>query len=120
LESRRTDQRRRLASLLPPALVGRDGGGTAAIETKGRNVKITIVPTSTITEMDSVPVRLWIGQTEDGVRVTLAVHRVIVSDEERQEQFQRDLLECVPPAEDRKVPLRQALVGQAIPWRMVT
>jgi hypothetical protein len=79
-------------------------------------MKITIVPTSTLTELDSVPCRLWVGQTEHGVRVTVAVHRVIVSEADSQAEFQRDLHETAPPADDRRVPLAQAL---AIPWRMV-
>jgi hypothetical protein len=77
-------------------------------------VKITVVPTSTLTELDSVPVRLWVGQTEQGVRVMMAVHRVIVREEDQQAEFVRDLHETVPPALDEKRPLAHAL---AIPWR---
>jgi len=82
-------------------------------------VKITVVPTSTLTELDGVHCRIWTGQTESGIRVALAVHRVIVSERDRQAEFERDLVTCVPPAEDRNLPAGAA-IGRLIPWRMVT
>jgi len=82
-------------------------------------VKITIVPTSTLTELDGVPVRLWTGQTESGIRVCVAVHRVIVNEVDQQAEFQRDLHECVPPADDRRLPAGQAIT-RVFPLRMVT
>ncbi len=81
-------------------------------------MKITIVPTSEMTEMDSHPVRLWKGQTESGIPVVLAVHRVIVNETDRQEEFRRDLVETVPPDEDRKRAFPVALQS-AISMRMV-
>jgi hypothetical protein len=80
-------------------------------------MKITIVPTSTITDMDGVPVRLWRGQTESGIPVMLAVHRVIVNETERQAEFEAELHATNPPEEDRRRPLGQVL---AIPLRMLT
>ncbi len=81
-------------------------------------MKITIVPTSTLTEYDSVKCRIWTGQTESGIPVALAVRGVIVNEADCQAEFQRDLVETVPPAEDRELPLRAA-VGKAIPFRML-
>lgn len=81
-------------------------------------MKITIVPTSDLTEYNGVKCRIWKGQTESGIPVALAVRGVIVNEESRQVEFQRDLIETVPPAEDKEVPLRTALAG-AIPFRMV-
>jgi len=80
-------------------------------------VKITTVPTSEMTELDGVPVRLWRGQTESGIPVVLAVHRVIVREEDRRSEFERDLMEMIPPDEDRHRPLSTALA--VIPWKMV-
>lgn len=79
-------------------------------------MKITIVPTSTLTELDGTPVRLWIGQTDTGIPVMLAVHRVIVREESRQDEFQAGLMATNPPADDRKMPLGTAL---AFDWRML-
>ena len=80
-------------------------------------MKITIVPTSTLTEMDGIPVRLWTGQTDQGIPVLLAVHRVMVREDQRQEEFRAALHECCPPSEDRRQPLSQVT---AIPFRMLS
>jgi hypothetical protein len=78
-------------------------------------MKITVVRTSALTEMDGVPVRLWTGQTDSGIRVALAVHRVIVSEQDRQADFERDLLQCAPPGEDHRRPIGDAL-PRAMPF----
>jgi hypothetical protein len=81
-------------------------------------MKITIVPTSTLSEYDGVKCRIWKGQTESGISVALAVRGVIVNELDRQAEFERDLIATVPPKEDRDRPLRAAL-AEAIPFRMV-
>jgi hypothetical protein len=61
-------------------------------------VKITVQPSPTITELDGVPVRMWTGETDAGVPIILAVHRVIV-DERDEQQFARQLTTYPPPLE---------------------
>lgn len=81
-------------------------------------MKITIIPTSDLTEYDGAKCRIWKGQTESGIPVALAVRGVIVNEQSRQAEFQRDLYETIPPKEDREIPLRQAL-ARAIPLRIL-
>ena len=57
--------------------------------------------------MDSVPVRLWEGVTEDGTRCKVFIHRIAVGNDEDAAQFDRELKEQLPPG--RVVPLRQIL-----------
>jgi hypothetical protein len=59
--------------------------------------------------MGGVPVRLWVGQTDEGIRVVMAVHRVIVREDSQQSAFEADLVACCPPAEDRKRPFPSGL-----------
>ena len=58
---------------------------------------MTVVPSPTVTENDGVPVRLWLGHTETGLAVTLAVHRVLVHERDDREEFARELTTCLPP-----------------------
>ena len=44
---------------------------------------------------------MWIGTTDAGARVTLAVHRVIVHDKQHQDEFFRELSVTMPPLDDR-------------------
>jgi hypothetical protein len=62
-------------------------------------MKITVEPSPTTTEIDGVPVRLWLGHTDSGVPVTLAVYRVMVEDRDAREEFARELTTCLEPLE---------------------
>lgn len=54
--------------------------------------------------------RLWVGQTESGIRVQCVVTRIAVEQNENQEQFQRELQECRPPeAGQVAFPLRMVI-----------
>jgi len=70
-------------------------------------MKLLIVATETITEIDGVPVRLWKGATEHGVRCLVFVHRIAVHNEYDSSQFHAELHEQMPPGV--KVDLRQVL-----------
>jgi hypothetical protein len=63
-------------------------------------MKITIEPTPSTTKIDGVPVRMWVGKTDAGARVTLAVHRVIVHDAQQHDEFFRELSICMHPLDD--------------------
>jgi hypothetical protein len=54
-----------------------------------------------------VPVRLWEGITEDGVRCKVFVHRVAVHESQDSSRFERELAEQMPPG--RHIPLRMVL-----------
>lgn len=60
-------------------------------------MKLTIVATEKLTHMDGVPVRVWEGVTESGVKCLVFVHRIAVSNSENAEQFERELKEQLPP-----------------------
>lgn len=70
-------------------------------------MKITIVSTDQITEIDGVPVRAWLGVTEDGIECDVFVHRVAVRDDRDCGRFEAELKEKLPPG--RMVPLRLIL-----------
>lgn len=70
-------------------------------------MNITITSTDQLTHMDGVPVRVWNGVTEKGVRCKVFVHRIAVHESADAEQFDRELKEELPPG--RVIPLRNVL-----------
>lgn len=60
-------------------------------------MKSTIESTDKLTDMDGVQVRLWEGVTEAGTRCRVFVHRIAVRDDEDAVQFDRELVEQIPP-----------------------
>jgi hypothetical protein len=70
-------------------------------------VKITIESTETLTSIDNVPVRLWEGTTEDGVRCKVFIHRIAVHKDEDAAAFETELKEQLPPG--RHIPLSAIL-----------
>jgi hypothetical protein len=71
-------------------------------------MQITVRPSPTTTEIDGVPVRMWTGETDAGVRVILAVHRVILQNPDDEEEFARELTTYLPPLE--RYPELEALI----------
>jgi hypothetical protein len=61
------------------------------------SMQITIESTGLTTHIEGVPVRLWEGVTEAGVRCKVFVHRVAVHNDEDSAQFERELDEKLPP-----------------------
>jgi hypothetical protein len=61
-------------------------------------MKLTITPTAEITVIGGVPCRVWEGVTEAGVRCKLFIHRLAVAADQDDAEFQRELLEQLPPA----------------------
>lgn len=70
-------------------------------------MKIVIEATDKLTAIDGVPVRLWEGITENGVKCKVFVHRVAVHNDEDPQQFERELVEQMLPG--IHVGLRQIL-----------
>jgi len=70
-------------------------------------VKISIEVTDKLTMIAGVPVRLWEGITENGVKCKVFVHRIAVHKDEDSEQFEQELAEQLPPG--RHVDLRNIL-----------
>jgi len=70
-------------------------------------VKISIEATDKLTRIDGVPVRLWEGITENGVKCKVFVHRIAVHKDEDSEQFEQELVEQLPLG--RYVDLRHIL-----------
>lgn len=71
-------------------------------------MQIQIESTDQLTSFDGVPVRLWKGVTSDGTECFVFVHRIAVSDLQDNDQFERELIEQLPPV-PRHVPLNQIL-----------
>jgi hypothetical protein len=59
---------------------------------------ITMMSTDKITTIDGVPVRCWIGKTEEGTVCHVFVHRLAVREEADRAEFDRELKEQLPPA----------------------
>jgi hypothetical protein len=80
-------------------------------------MKITIKSTSKIvvlkaaTLSDGVPARIWVGETESGIKVHCFVTRIAVAKNElRVDEFEKELLEQIPPtAEIETIPGRLIL-----------
>ena len=70
-------------------------------------MKISIEATDKLTTIDGVPVRLWEGVTENGVKCKVFVHRIAVHKSEDLEQFEQELVEQLPLG--RYVDLRHIL-----------
>jgi hypothetical protein len=70
-------------------------------------VRIEISSTNLITALDGVPVRVWEGTTERGVKCKVFVHRLAVANNENQAQFDQELTEQFEPG--RAIPLRYVL-----------
>lgn len=74
-------------------------------------MKITIESTTKITHFNSIPVRVWEGQTESGIKVNCFIARVSIdADEPRADEFKEELQEHNPPSpEIEAIPLRMIL-----------
>ena len=59
-------------------------------------MKISIEATDKLTRIDGVPVRLWEGITEGGVRCKVFVHRIAVHMAEDCLLFEQELVEQMP------------------------
>ena len=59
-------------------------------------MKISIEATDKLTRIDGVPVRLWEGITEGGVKCKVFVHRIAVHKTEDSAQFEQELEELLP------------------------
>ncbi len=70
-------------------------------------MKLTITATDQLTKFDEVPVRVWEGITEDGVKCKVFVHRIAVHNDEDASAFERNLKERLPPG--RHLPLSMIL-----------
>ena len=75
-------------------------------------MKITIESTTKIVTLDdSIPARIWEGETESGIKVHCFITRIAIAKEEtRTEEFQKELQETrAPSAEMMAFPSRLIL-----------
>lgn len=85
-------------------------------------MQITITSTPNLTTIDGVPVRLWEGVTERGVKCKVFVHRVAVHESEDSRQFDEELKAMAAPGADlrganlRGVNLSEAKALDAASW----
>jgi hypothetical protein len=70
-------------------------------------MKITIIPTEKLTEVDGVRARVWEGVTERGAKCLVFVNRIAVPIDQPNEEFERELAEQLPPG--KVIPLRYIL-----------
>ena len=62
-------------------------------------MEIKMQATEIITTIEGVPVRLWEGETEEGTKCKVFVHRILVHENEDASQFERELEEQMPPGQ---------------------
>ena len=74
-------------------------------------MKITIENTEKIVQLNNVPVRVWEGKTDSGIKIHCFVTRIAVSDKEQNlEQFEKELNQQKAPSEEIKsIPMRLVL-----------
>lgn len=61
-------------------------------------MKITILSTKNVTNLDGVSCRVWEGITESGITCKVFVHRLAVALEENQTDFEKELSEQLEPS----------------------
>jgi hypothetical protein len=54
-------------------------------------LRVVMTPTGQLTDIDGVPVRMWQGRTDRGVRCLVFVHRVAVDDASDCSEFDSEL-----------------------------
>jgi hypothetical protein len=72
-------------------------------------MKITLSNTTTVTEINGVETRLWVGETEGGVQVNAFIAMIAVRKDADNSAFERELIEKHPRAELQVWPLRMIL-----------
>lgn len=65
-------------------------------------MKVQLESTTKLVEItvngNTVPARIWEGQTESGIPCHAYITRIAVHKDEDSSQFETELLECVPPS----------------------
>lgn len=61
-------------------------------------MRLVIEATEQVTSLEGVPVRLWMGKTEQGVECRVFVHRIAVHKDQDAAELERALIEQLPPA----------------------
>jgi hypothetical protein len=79
-------------------------------------LKITIESTPTLTSIDGVEVRHWLGITEGGIPCHVFTRKLAVADDADSAEFDRELRRDAEPADMAST---RAGVPRAIPLRMV-
>ena len=59
-------------------------------------MRLEIKATKHMTEIDGVPVRLWEGVTEDGIKCKVFIHRIAVHNSLNSEAFEKEMIEKMP------------------------
>ncbi|MCD9186754.1 MAG: hypothetical protein LUM44_09990 [Pyrinomonadaceae bacterium] len=59
---------------------------------------ITIQNTEKVVTLDGVPARIWEGTTDSGIEVICFITRVLVPENDRQDEFLRELQQCEKPS----------------------
>jgi len=76
-------------------------------------MKINLESTTKIVELNGIPVRIWEGETESGIKVHAFIPRVAIGEDESDEVkeiFKKELQECKPPSAGMQVyPLRMII-----------
>jgi hypothetical protein len=70
-------------------------------------MEIIIKSTDILTNIDLVPVRLWEGTTERGIKCKVFIHRLAVHNDDDCSEFEQELKETMQPG--RVLSLRQVL-----------
>lgn len=72
-------------------------------------MRLQIESTNITTSLGGVMVRLWEGVTENGTPCKVFVHRLAVRNDCDAADFDHELQEQLPPAEERVIPLSMIL-----------
>jgi hypothetical protein len=91
---------------------------------KGTEMKITIESTGQIVKASGIDCRLWLGETEGGVKIEVLIPRIAVRNGQDTSQFEAELKEQNRPVPTggEAFPLRMLLYptgGEAFPLRML-
>ena len=61
-------------------------------------MRVQLISTSKIVNLNGVPSRVWEGETASGIKVHAFITRIAVRQGDNADEFERELLECDQPS----------------------
>ena len=63
-------------------------------------MKVTLTNTTKIIDLDGIPVRVWEGETESGIKIHALITRIAVNKDDDCSEFEKELEEAAAPSVD--------------------
>lgn len=63
-------------------------------------MKVILQNTTKIIDLDGIPVRVWEGETESGIKIHALITRIAVNKDDDCSEFEKELKEATAPSAD--------------------